>query len=187
MAAFPSKKTIGGRAEYLRGIGHSLIDDGVLSDKSLIFRTNRVTILTDAYFLLNEAYKGWRISKGHHTQPPKIAALTCMAIATLQPFLPKNPETAKTFQQARGNEIYALACASAIMGITLHSGKRDIYLRLLDVLSQCNCHTVEPLIVDRATENNRELSTYKLKMLDKDKFQIDCLITIFEMAWLSRK
>jgi hypothetical protein len=184
--AFPSDDFILTRAEYLREVADSLIEGGIISDKEILFRTNRIKLLTEAYFVLNEAYKKWRISDGHHTQPPKIAALTCIVIQELQPFLPKHPDDAKTFQQARCNEIFALACASAIMGVPIHKKKMDIYLRLLDVLAKCSCETIQPYIVDRSAQNQKALSTYNFDIIEKDKFAMDSLITIFEILWLSK-
>jgi hypothetical protein len=186
VAAFPSGDSITKRAKFLRTIGDSIITKKVISDKNVIFKTNKIKLVTEGYFLLNEAYKKWRIKNNHNTQAPKIAALTCMAIGTFQPFVPTNPANAKTIQQARCNEIYALACASVIIGMPLLKDKKDIYFRLLDVLSKCDSETIQPYLLDKSLSNDRELKTYKFEIHETDKLQIDSLITIFEMALLAK-
>jgi hypothetical protein len=185
VAAIPSGDDIVARKKFLGDVANLLIKGGALADSEVVFLDNRMKLIAEAYFLLNEAYKTWRIEKNHNTQPPKIAALTCLAILELQPFLPKDPKNAKSIQQAYANEMFALACALAILGVPLKK-TTDTYLRLLDVLSECACETIQQYIVDRRANNDRELSTYKLRVNDKDKFAIDCLITVFEMLWLSK-
>ncbi|MFT3673611.1 hypothetical protein [Aestuariivirga sp.] len=182
MADFPSDEEIRARENLLREIADELISTGVISDKGVIFRSNLLKSVAESYFLLNDAYKRWRIVDGHRTHPAKAAALTCLVIARLQPFLPRDPNNARTLQQARANEIYALACAGVFLGTDLKGHRIDVYLRLTDVLAAYSCETIEPYIVDRSVDNNRELSTYELKILEQDKLPINTLITIFEFA-----
>jgi hypothetical protein len=128
-------------------------------------------LLQKGYFILNACYKSWRIEEGHYTQEPKIAALQCMAIKTFEPFRPVNPTDVRTVAEARSNEIYALACAAAILEIKIDAHvKSDFYLRLLDVLSCCISETLEPYVVDVDLHINRRLEDYIRDVHNNDKF-----------------
>ncbi len=63
-------------------------------------------VLTEAYFILSECYKAWRIKDGHLTEEPKIAALTCAAIIKIVPYRPQTLNMAKTVGEFKCNEIH---------------------------------------------------------------------------------
>jgi hypothetical protein len=64
---------------------------------------------------------------------------------------------------------------------------QDVSSRLLDAPSKRQCEAIQPLIFGWGISNTRELPTYMLTANEKDKFAMDCLISIFEMLWLSKK
>jgi hypothetical protein len=182
LAAFPVPEArIVERAAFFHAVANGLIKDGVLPEDRLILRGGRLDMLARGYFLLNEAYKAWRIAPGHFTEEPKIAALQSMAIMTFVPFTPVDPTGARTLEEARPNEIYALACAAAVMGTEIDGRRPDFYLRLLDVISATRCHSLEPYVVDLNMQINRDLGDYRLVILSADHLPINSLITIFEM------
>jgi hypothetical protein len=107
-----------------------------------------------------------------------------MSIATFEPFRPINTTNVQTVAEARSNEIYAVACAAAILEIQIDAHvKRDFYLRLLDVLSSCRSETLEPYVVDVDLQIDRPINGYVGDVHDNDKFRLDSLITIFELFW----
>jgi hypothetical protein len=169
------------RAAFLQEIAVELLKT-VFSDGTIILRLPRIKLVAKGYFILNACYKNWRIEEGHYTEEPKIAALQCMSIATFEPFRPVNTTNAQTVAEARSNEIYAIACAAAILEIQIDAHvKREFYLRLLDVLSSCRSETLEPYVVDVDLQINRPLKGYVGAVHDNDKFGLDSLITIFEL------
>lgn len=169
------------REEFLQEIAIELMNT-VFQDDTIILRLPRIKLVAKGYFILNACYKNWRIEEGHYTQEPKIAAIQCMSIATFEPFRPVNPTDVKTVAEARSNEIYALACAAAILEIQIDGNvKHDFYLRLLDVLSSCRSETLESYVVDVGLQINRPLIGYVGDVHANDKFGLDSLITIFEL------
>jgi hypothetical protein len=94
------------------------------------------------------------------------------------------PTDARTTAEAKANEIYALACACATLGITFdldNQNKLDFWLRFLDIISECRSETLEPYLVDINLEGRRPLGSYELILHDKDKSAINHLVTIFEL------
>ena len=158
-----------------------MFDGAVLPHDDVFLRRSRIPLFTKAYFILNKSYKAWRINDGHNTQAPKVAALQCLAIATLQPFRPLDWKDAKTTEEARCNEIYALVCASAALNKHIIKNKSNFYLRLLDVLSEAKSSTLESFILDVEMGIDKPVEDYDIPFHDEDKPITNSLITIFEL------
>jgi hypothetical protein len=172
------------RVQLLSDIGRALQADGIIPTSTIVFRENRLLPMVRGYFLLNEAYKNWRIEDGHNTEKPKIAALQAVVIARFQPFLPSEPSNAKTLAEARCNELFALAYASAILERTFVPDtpeKRDFWLRLLDIIAGSSAQTLEPYYQDVAMQIDRPLEDYTIAILTQDRVAINSLISIFEL------
>ena len=172
------------RADFLSEIAQGLVKPSILSGDLIVLRLGRVPVLARAYFILNECYKAWRIEEKHFTEYPKIAALTCMAIMKILPFRPMHPGSVKTVGEARCNEIFALNCAAAILGIPIDPDndiKKDFWLRLMDVLNHTDCRTLDRFVFDVNNGKERELKDYVQNLHDQDKLPLNSLITIFEV------
>jgi hypothetical protein len=172
------------RATFLRDIANDLFAGGVFDEKKILLRGGRLPLLAQAYFILNECYKNWRIAPGHFTEIPKIAALQSLAILTLEPFRPIDNTNVVTVAEARCNEIFALAAAGAVLGFPINpdvSVKRDFWLRLLDILSSAQCQTLEPFRVDANMQLLLSMEHYYRTVNELDKPIINCLICIFEL------
>jgi hypothetical protein len=172
------------RISFFQQIADEAISSGVFPGDKVILRGKRIPLLSDAYFILNRCYKNWRIQRGHWTEVPKIAALQSLAIMTFEPFRPLTPYNVTTVAEARCNEMYALNCAAAILGVPIEpdvSVKRDFWLRLLDVLSEARCQTLELFRTDINYDIKRPRSDYYRTVLDVDKPTINSLICIFEL------
>jgi hypothetical protein len=172
------------RVQFFQAIAKEAVESGIFPTDKILLRMKRIPILVEGYFILNNCYKTWRIQDGHFTEVPKIAALQSLAIMTFEPFRPLYPDNVTTVAEAKCNEMYALNCAAAILGVTIEpqvSVKRDFWLRLLDVLSEARCQTLEPYRVDLNLEINRPRSDYYRTILDIDKPMINSLISIFEL------
>ncbi len=143
---YVSEQEISERAQLLTDIANGLLTDGVLPNDRVLLRQARIPYLARGYFLLNKAYKQWRISDGHYTELPKIAALQAAAIVRFQPFRPFYMGQAQSTAEARCNEIFACTYALAILEQTFLPDtpeKRDFWLRLLDILSEADIETLE--------------------------------------------
>lgn len=179
-----SESAISERVILLTDIAKSLLENGVIPEDTVVLRQGRILPLVRGYFLLNAAYKDWRINDGHHTEKPKIAALQATVISSFQPFKPINPADTQTIAQARCNEIYAMAYALSILEVDFNPdsvAKQDFWLRLLEIISRSEIQTLEPFIQDVNFQIQKPLESYTLSVLPIDKLPINALISIFEL------
>jgi hypothetical protein len=63
------------RKAFLTQTGEEMLKPAIGRGELIVFRIGRMKVLTEAYFILNESYKAWRIKPGHYTEESKIAAL----------------------------------------------------------------------------------------------------------------
>jgi hypothetical protein len=172
------------RAAFLADIAEGLVKPSILSGDLIVLRLARIPYVARAYFILNESYKAWRIEDNHYTEHPKIAALTSMAIMTILPFRPMHPENVKTVGEARCNEIYALNCAAAILGVPIDpegNVKQDFWLRLMDILNDTRSHTLDPFVFEVNNGKERPIAAYTHQIHAEDRLALNSLISIFEI------
>jgi hypothetical protein len=189
LAAVVDVRRFSERQEFLTSIGEDLLKPSIQQGNLIVFRIGRMKVLTEAYFILNECYKAWRITPGHFTEDPKVAALTCAAIIKIVPYRPQTLNMAKTVGEFKCNEIYALNCASAILGIPLISDefKEDFWLRLLEILSDIKCRTLDAFVNDVSAGQQKDLAFYVRDIDPEDYLGINSLITIFELLCSKHK
>lgn len=172
------------RISFLQELALEALQNGILPDKKVVLRVHRIPLLVRGYFILNGCYKAWRIEPNHYTETPKIAALQTLAIMKFQPFRPIHPQNVTTVAEARCNEIFAINCAAAVLGVPVEpdvSIKRDFWLRLLDVLATTDCHTLEPYVIDTNQQIQRPDADYIGAIHNDDKQVINNLICLFEL------
>lgn len=180
-------KTISDRADLLLEHAHKLLASNLIPRDRVELAEHRIRMIAEGYFLLNRAYKDWRMPDGHFTEFPKIAALQAVVISRLQPFFPsKLPVDDMDIGVIKCNEIFALSYAMGILEKSFLPNtpeKIDFWLRLLDVITSTKCETIEPYIQDKRLQINRSLSEYSasINILDADKLGINSLMCIFEL------
>jgi hypothetical protein len=180
---YASETEISERIGLLTDIGNALQTAGIIPD-TVIFREARIAPMVRGYFLLNKAYKDWRIHANHNTEKPKIAALTCLVIGRFQPFLPASPANVQTRAEARSNEVYALTYALSVIDKAFTPDtpeKLDFWLRLLDIIAGSSVVTLEAYFQDIRFQIDRALDHYTVAIQPQDKLAINSLISIFEM------
>jgi hypothetical protein len=180
--------TISDRAKLLLDHASELISDGIFPSDIVGIREHRFVNLAEGYFLLNHAYKSWRIKETHLTELPKIAALQCVVISRYQPFFPLvHPVNDADVFAIKPNEMFALSYALGILGVNFVPDtpvKEDFWLRLLDIISSSCAQTLEPYSMDKSHSIAQPLSYYEQKMTTvhaDDKPAINTLISIFEL------
>jgi hypothetical protein len=186
---YVAERAITERANLLRDVAIELLESGALPADRIVLREPRIRLLTQGYFLLNKAYKDWRIPAGHSNEKVRIAALQAVVIARFQPFMPLDHEKAKDFAEARCNEIFALVYALGMLGCKLAldgPGKVDLWLRVLDIISEATIETLEPFFADINRRVQRPLGDYALTLHARDKLAINSLISIFELVATGR-
>jgi hypothetical protein len=183
------------RAQLLLEHAKDMVSAGTLPADLVDMREYRFKNISEGYFLLNEAYKSWRISDGHNTERPKIAALQCVAIARYQPFFPLvHPVNEADPAAAKPNEMFALSYALGILEIDFvpnSPARRDFWLRLLDVISSASAQTLEGYSNDQTHQIDQPLENYVRQMREKkihpdDRAAISSLICIFELLSAKR-
>jgi hypothetical protein len=182
---YASEKAVNERAKLLRDVARELLDSGTLPADRVVLREPRIRLLTQGYFLLNKAYKDWRIPAGRSNEKIRIAALQAVTIVRFQPFIPLDPTKAKDLAEARCNEIFALAYALGMLGCKLvldGPGKVDLWLRVLDIMAEATVETLDPFIADINRQAQRPLEDYALTLHTRDKLVINSLISIFELV-----
>lgn len=179
-------RRFGERKTYLTELAETLVKPSIMKGDLVVLRLGRMSFLTTAYFLLNDAYKAKHMKAGHNTEPPKVAALTCMAIMNTLPFRPQNPMHVRTDGELYCNELYAAYCISRILGFAIEPDaklKRDFYWRLLKILksAEMKSATLLPFVSD---VNNGATGTYanhSLTFSDADEMMADTLIAMCEL------
>jgi hypothetical protein len=180
---YASEKEISDRITLLTDIARSLQTAGIIP-KTVLLREARIAPMVRGYYLLNKAYKDWRIHDDHYTEKPKIGALTAVVINRFQPFLPLTPADVQTTAEARCNEIYALTYALSIIEKSLLPDtpeKLDFWHRLLEIITGSSVVTLEPYFQDVRFQITRSLGQYTLAIQPQDKLSINSLISIFEL------
>lgn len=180
-----SDKAIQERIGILGDIARALMSSGTLPADRLMLREGRIPLLAQGYFLLNKAYKDWRIPAGQSNETVRIAALQAMAIVRFQPFMPLAPTGVRDLAEARCNEIFALVCGLGFLQKTLRlSGpdRIDFWLRVLDVMAAARAETLDPFIADIESGTRRPLEAYVLAIHPDDELVINSLISIFELV-----
>jgi hypothetical protein len=182
---YVSDSVISERTIFLKNIARNLLEAGVLAAADgIILREPRISLLTKGYFLLNLAYKNWRMPDGHFTEKPKIAALLCVSIREFEPFIPPQPDNVMDLQQCRCNEIYAFTCAMAILEKKFDprtEQEKDFWLRILDIIHDTSAETLDPYVSDINNRQEKSLDQYRLEIHPKDMLGINSLISIFEL------
>jgi hypothetical protein len=89
------------------------------SDYGFALSDEDAQFTAEAYYLLSEAYKQKRQITGR-TQPSKIAALTAMVVATINPLRPHNPPDRPNIVSTYANPLYALRLGCNIVQHPLH-------------------------------------------------------------------
>ena len=77
-----------------------------------VYRQDSPLLLSQAYFLLSDSYKERR-NQATLTDDYKKAAISAVAVMTLRPFEPIEPENVTSSAVLFANPIYALACANS--------------------------------------------------------------------------
>ena len=183
---YASEKAISERAGLLREVARELLNSGTLPPDRIVLREPRIRLLTEGYFLLNKAYKDWRLPSGHSNEKIKIAALQAVTIARFQPFLPLDPTNTKSLGEARCNEIFALVYGLGMLECKLlldSPAKTDLWLRVLDIIAAAGkLETLDPFIADINQKTLRPLEDYAFTVHPNDKLVINSLISIYELV-----
>lgn len=181
----PNSDDIDARVAAFTQIAEDHVMLGIIPNAEIVLRLVRVRLAVKGYFILNRAYKRWKINASHLTQEEKIAALMCMSIATFKPFRPVDPNKVSSIGAAKANEIYSLACASSIIGARLKFNffsSSNMMFRIMDIMTASHSETLEPFIVDAELGIEKQISDYDtISIKDGDKMPLNALITIFEL------
>jgi hypothetical protein len=101
------------RAGFFAGMASIVLSQLPRLSDHAEFRADSPILLAAAYFLLSDAYKPRRNQADSLTDEYKRAALSALAVMTIRPFVPFDPERVDDMWTYLANPILALACANA--------------------------------------------------------------------------
>lgn len=108
------------RADFLLSEASRFVAEGNPASFGFQLSDEDAMVAAEAYFLVNEAYKARRQNAGHKTLPTKIAAITALVIATLNPLRPKGEPVTATPTSIYANPLFALRLGCNIVQHALH-------------------------------------------------------------------
>jgi hypothetical protein len=166
------------RAKFFFEIGEQVKNSKPLSAVGPTFDFQSAECLAEAYFLLSEAFKPVRIQEGHKTTKPKIAALTCAAVAMVNPFHFDNPDF-ENLVIRYANPILAMHLACGIIDHPFHKRsfdeRRRIYSQILGMGFTC----LDEFIADRKAGTPKDLAEYKIALNRGEMREIENLVNLF--------
>jgi hypothetical protein len=185
---------VSGRYGTLCDVADQLIDSGIFGnevtlDEAALWRN------TEAYFLLNEAYK--KHYNIVNTEPPKIAAMSALTLNEFKPLRPRDPNNVTQRYTKFANQILSLSWAARPLG---HSFEEIIEKRLrteglvryCKLLSRQKLHSLDKYRRDLIARPHELTSQYDV-VLDHDTPlmpsdrsdlpNIDMFVLFFECLW----
>lgn len=142
-----------------------------------------VSVAATFYFALNRSYKTWRIADGHNTQPPKIAALTAVALMMVRPIF--SPEAVETKSLLLTNPYLAMNASLSIIGTTLDKLKPDTVERIARWLDRlriaASLQAVEKIALAKASGEFLPLEDIAISLTPSEVVDLDMVVSAFEL------
>ena len=126
--------------------------------------------LIPLFFMISDHYKRLRLkSAEHRTNDTKKAGLTMAAIVAMRPIA--GDAATDNLKHFYANPIFALACATAIIGKPLYAGVEDEKQQLYMWLDTLRWPSTEPYLADAAAQapqlpNSLTLTTTEISQID---------------------
>lgn len=179
----PLETRIASRAQYVADRGAELVQLGLFSSADVRFRAIAPRFVSEAYFLLSEAYKFRRLRDGASTQEPKIAALMSMAIVAVWPFQAIHPLTVQRPETVVANPIFAVYCASSIINSDFGTLSNDMKRRLYNFLFTMRLPCLRDYVTDISLGPKRSADVFKVDLSDAELASADALMLIYELLY----
>lgn len=180
LTAFPiDENRILTRTKFIVDIGSEFIKTPERAAHGPIFGVEEARCVAEAYFLLSEkAFKPKRIEANHKTTMPKIAALTCAAISTVNP-IRFAVESSDVTAVRYANPMFAMQLACSVIDHPYHvrafEERRRLYEQILGLELPC----LQPFLDDRMAKKNTPLSSFELNFTRAEMREIEGLVSIF--------
>jgi hypothetical protein len=136
-------------------------------------------LLAEAYFLVNEAFKERRQEPGRRTQPPKIAAITCVVVATLNPLRPKRPPASATVETLYANPMFAMRLGCSIVGHPFHRRSWVEHMWFCDGLRSLSMPCLHRYIEAARNETRVLGAPYELDLSSDELRHIESRVGLF--------
>jgi hypothetical protein len=159
-----------------------------LLDIETEFRSDSPTLIGWAYFLLSDAYKPWRVQAGNLTDDYKKAALSALAVMTIRPFSPIEPERVERFEVLFANPILAMAAANSWLSernLFAHFGP-DYLKRFYSSLLSVRLPSLQPFI-DAVNSSDTYEDMESVALTHPEIDFIDQWVLIFHMLQNQRR
>ena len=195
------------RHELLADLADELMASGFFDPSEILLDERNLIDVVEAYFLLSEAYKAERLpaqgmSEAHLTEPPKIAAMTAVAIMMFKPFRRADGLAAVRQPHTRiANQVFAMSCAASFVENDFGSLSFEMSRRLYNYLQWVSSSALAGYFADRLEGHREDIYTVNLAASGftsssgivmglpnfdhraSDLPMIDMLVVFFEQFW----
>lgn len=170
------------REPFFREMLAGFEQDGWLSGADVSLQPEAPRILSESYFLISDAYKGYRLFDGHRTDRAKIAALKTATILAVAPFVPLDMLNTADERTPLANAIFAAACAISVLQVDkfmrLSVDARRRFLFSINQYSRYQC--LDGYLSDPFAPEDERLKL--VKMSRTDLFKVETLTSLYE-SW----
>jgi hypothetical protein len=138
-------------------------------------------VLSQAYFLLNTAYKRDRLNEQRNTKLTKVAAIKMAAVMAVRPFFSASGENHEALFYLNPN--FALLLAELVLGVDFLNKNPDHIRRFSMLLDDLRFPSLDRFLADAAEKREQHLDDYRIEALDELELRaIDLLVTMCELA-----
>jgi hypothetical protein len=156
------------RANFFKNMATRFAAGEAVQKAGIVFNPLHALTLAEAYYLLSESYRSYRMETDHRTATPKIAALTCAAICAVNPLRPPKADF-ENLDVRYANPMFAMRCAISIVTHPYHLRAFEERRRILDELAITHFPCLDPYLADVACGQKKPLDDYNMKL---DKFSV---------------
>jgi hypothetical protein len=170
------------REPFFREMLASFEREGWLSGADVSLQPEAARVLAEAYFLISDAYKDYRLFDGHRTDRAKIAALKTAAVLAVAPFAPLDMLNTADPRTPLANAIFGVACATSVLQVDkfmrLSVDARRRFLFSINQYSRYQC--LDSYLSDPFAPEDERLKLVELSRTDL--FKVEMLTSLYE-SW----
>jgi hypothetical protein len=191
-----SPEEISERSIYFSTLLELQIKAAIKQGHEIQFHVGMPNLLSHVYFVLTDAYKTIFLAESHRTDKAKRAAITCAAIAYVNPLRPvpgknvvESDEDSYEGSYLRyANPMLAMRAASSIVDHPFNLRPFDDKRRKYRALSGIKFPSLEPIVEEHRLHTGEVISSWEISLLSEEETIISMLVDDFVMySYLKEK
>lgn len=151
------------------------------SDGALLYHPRIGETLATCYFALSEAYKRRRLPPGARSHPSKIAALTTVTIAAVQPLRVREPNAVESEEFLYANPILAMRCGCSIVAHPFHKASFDHRRRFYKMFAEVSIPSIDAIIQESNEKDSNITTLWNIDLSRAELAFLDSKVTMFEV------